>query len=257
MISQSEPLIGNRGRLKNPMFLLVALFAVLPGCKTNEANRVSQTVSQFNSMPAVVAQYQVGCGDVLKLQFQLRPDWDCLCSVDVDGTLPLPESIGKIRVQGLTTEQIVASLSQASSLNSQGIEVSLIDARASKVTVLGPVNLQAKSIAYCGPEPVMDFLVRVGAIQTGTSNLNRVYLLRPNVAVGERADVFHVDVDSFTLEGDQKTNIAIQPGDQIYVGETKRSIYSRLLPKWIRPLYRQLVGMLPLERPRWFPSDLD
>jgi len=44
--------------------------------------------------------------------------------------------------------------------------------------------------------------------------------------------------------------VPLRPSDQVYVGETHRSSFSRLLPDWLRPLYRKLAGLLPEE---WRP----
>lgn len=227
-----------------------ALACLVAGCTSDRAVRVRQAAG--DALPAAVAQYRVGCGDVVEVLVRVRPDWDSLVSVDVDGTLPLPESLGQPRVQGLTVEEIRTAIAKAASLDPEGVAVRLVDPRASKVTVLGPVNGHARTLAYCGPEPVLEFLVRVGAMQAGTSNLNRVYVLRPNVALGEKADVFHVDVEAVALDGDQTTNLVIRPGDQIYVGETLRSSFGRLLPDWAKPIYRKIVGMLPSDGPRFW-----
>lgn len=225
--------------------LLLLPMVVLTGCKSTKAERVIRETS--DALPAAVRDYRVGCGDILEVRSRIRPDWDSLVSVDVDGTLPLPESLGKPRVQGLTIEEIRQTVAKNASLDPEGFHVRLVECRAAKVTVLGPVNCQARTLPYCGPEPVLEFLVRIGAIEAGTTNLNRVYVLRPNVARGEKAEVFHIDVDAVTIDQNQTTNLPIRPGDQIYVGETQRSSFSRLLPAWARPLYRSLVGMLPID----------
>lgn len=225
---------------------LLLLPVVLVGCVSAKAERVLRETG--DALPAAVSHYRVGCGDVIEVRSSVRPDWDSLVSVDVDGTLPLPESLGKPRVQGMTTAEMRLAIAKNASLDPEGIFVRLIECRASTLTVLGPVNGQARTLAYCGPEPVLEFLVRTGAIEAGTSNLNRVYVLRPNVAKGEKAEVFHVDVEAVAIDQDQTTNLAIRPGDQVYVGETQRSSFSRLLPSWARPLYRSLAGLLPVDR---------
>jgi polysaccharide biosynthesis/export protein len=52
-------------------------------------------------------------------------------------------------------------------------------------------------------------------------------------------------VDEILSNRDQTTNVILQPSDQILVGETRRSSFSRLLPEWFLPVYRKLVGLLP------------
>jgi polysaccharide export outer membrane protein len=237
-----------RNRLRNAVAWLPAV-VWLTGCADFRAAQVA--TSQHSPVSLDLPSYRVGCPDVLLVTFVARPDWDCLVSVDVDGTLPLAESLGRPRVQGLTIEETRRIIAEAGHLSPDGVAVSLADPRATRVYVSGPFNAKSRAVPYRGPEPVLDFLVRIGAIQQAATNVNRVYVVRPNVAVGEKADVFHVDVDAVALDGDQLTNIAIQPGDQIYVGETRRSSFSRLVPSWLRPLYRSLVGLLPPD-PQWW-----
>jgi hypothetical protein len=96
---------------------------------------------------------------------------------------------------------------------------------------------------------VIDFLKRVGGLPPG-AKLSEVYVVRPNVAAGGRPEVFRVDVEGVLLDADQGTNIPLWPSDQVYVGETRRSAFSRVLPDWLRPLYRRLSGLLPDD---WWP----
>jgi hypothetical protein len=77
-----------------------------------------------------------------------------------------------------------------------------------------------------------------------------VYVVRPNVADGGRPEVFRVDVEAVLLDNDQATNVPVRPSDQVYVGETHRSSFSRVLPDWLRPVYRKLAGLLPDD---WWP----
>ena len=240
-------------RIQSAFVGLTAIFWLV-GCADLRCQQVAQTHAPSNALTTPPA-YRVGCPDVLLITFTSRPDWDSLSSVDVDGTLPLPESLGRQRVQGKTLDEIRDALAQAGQMKPESISVTLADARSSRIYVTGPVNATTRSVAYRGSEPVLELLVRIGAIQSNESNLNRVYVVRPNVAAGEKADVFHVDVDAVVLDGEQKTNIAVLPGDQIYVGETRRSSFSRLLPAWARPYYRKLVGLLPSDSQWWWGKE--
>jgi polysaccharide biosynthesis/export protein len=231
-------------------FLVLFLPLLNLGCLRSDLRQNQFATTQITQNEL----YRVGCGDVLQLTFSERPDWDCLCSVDVDGTLPLSESLGRVRVQGLTFEEIKQTIAKSVSIKSSGINITLADARAHYVLVMGPVNNRSRVLPYSGPEPVVNFLVRVGAIQTGTSNNNRIYVVRPNVAVNEKTDIYHVDVDAIVLDSDHETNLNIAPGDKIYVGETRRSSFSRLLPGWMRPIYRKIVGVLPLDQMSFWDS---
>jgi protein involved in polysaccharide export with SLBB domain len=195
--------------------------------------------------PATAA-YRIGCPDVLAVAFADRPDWDAVASVDVDGGLPLGEA-GKPRVAGLTADEARAAVARLAGVDPDRVTVRVADPRAARVYVAGPDNGRLRAVAYRGPEPVLDFLARAGAVQPGATRLNDVYVVRPNVAAGTRPQVFHVDVEAVLLDGDPATNVPVRPADEVYVGETRRSSFARLLPAWLRPLYRRLVGLLPLE----------
>ena len=204
-----------------------------------------------NTASPVAPTYRVGCPDVLLVTFTRRPDWDTLASVDVDGTLPLPESLGRPRVQGLTLDEVKHAIAEGGQQLPETVSVTLESARSARVTVCGPVNGRCRLLPYRGAEPVLEFLVRHGAIERASANLNRVYVVRPNVAIGDKADVFHVDVDAVVLDGIPETNVPLMPGDQIYVGESRRSSFGRLLPGWLRPTYRRLMSLLPQD-PIWW-----
>jgi hypothetical protein len=122
------------------------------------------------------------------------------------------------------------------------------------VYVHGPEGGQQRAVAYRGPEPAVEFLWRVGAIKQGCTDLRDVYVLRPNVAAGGKPEVFRVDVEAVALDGDHSTDVTLWPSDQVYVGETRRSQFSRLLPDWLRPLYRKVVGLLPPDGWPWVPK---
>jgi protein involved in polysaccharide export with SLBB domain len=238
-----------RGLVGLPFVVWVAFAAV--GCV---GPRTSQSVSvpvPDNASTPVAPAYRVGCPDVLLVTFTQRPDWDTLASVDVDGTLPLPESLGRPRVQGLTLDEVKQAIAENGQQKPEAVSVTLESARSARVTVCGPVNGRCRAMPYRGAEPVLEFLVRHGAIERESANLNRVYVVRPNVAAGDKADVFHVDVDAVVLDGLPESNVPLMPGDQIYVGESRRSSFGRLLPSWLRPAYRRIMGLLPQD-PVWW-----
>ena len=77
-----------------------------------------------------------------------------------------------------------------------------------------------------------------------------MYVVRPNVAAGGRPEVFRVDVPAVLLGGVPDTNVPLRPSDEVYVGETRRSVFARVLPDWLGPLYRRITGLLPDD---WWP----
>lgn len=198
--------------------------------------------------PHPTAAYRVGCPDVLEIAFRDRPDWDAIVVVDVDGRLPLDQP-GNPRVDGLTLAQIRDELATMAGVAPERVGVTLAAARSGRIVVYGPVRGRARAVPFQGPEPVIDFLKRVGGLPPG-SKLNQVYVVRPNVALAGKPQVFRVDVAAVLVDGDNRTNVALQSDDQVYVGETKQSSISRLLPDWLGTAYRRVTGLLPDD---WWP----
>ena len=199
-------------------------------------------------LPAPDAAYRIGCPDVLAITFQDHPDWDVYASVDLDGRLPL-SSPGNLRVEGRTLDDVRHELATLAGISPGRMSVSLASPRSARIFVHGPIRGRSRVVPYQGPEPVIDLLKRIGGLPPGTK-LNQVYVVRPNIAEGQRPEVFRVDVPAVLIDNDQSTNIPLKPSDEVYIGETRRSVIARILPSWLGPLYRRLAGLLPDD---WWP----
>ncbi len=196
--------------------------------------------------PAPAADYRIGCPDVVEVTVTDRPEWDAVAAVDLDGRLPVGP---RPRVEGLTLDEARAAVAEAAGVPAAGVHLALAAPRGGRVYVHGPVRGRTRVVPYQGPEPVIEFLRRVGGLPPG-SELHSVYVVRPNVAAGERAEVFRVNAPAVLLDEDQTTNVVLRPSDQVYVGETRGSSFSRVLPHWLGPAYRQFLGLLPDD---WWP----
>jgi protein involved in polysaccharide export with SLBB domain len=228
------------------------LLALLAGCSSTQFLRQTCPTpadpKAAAEAPAPSTAYQVGCPDVLEVAFRDRPHWDAVAVVDVDGRLPL-EQPGNPHVDGRTLTQIRDDLAALAGCPPEHVRVSLAAARSGRVIVYGPVRGRARTVPYQGPEPVTDFLKRIGGLPPG-SKLNQVYVVRPNVAAATRPQVFRVDVAAVLVDGDARTNVPLLPDDQVYIGETRQSSLSRLMPDWLGTVYRRVMGLLPDD---WWP----
>jgi protein involved in polysaccharide export with SLBB domain len=198
--------------------------------------------------PAPDAAYRIACPDVLEVSFADFPGWDALASVDLDGRLPL-QSPGSPRVEGQTLDDVRRDLARLAGVAPERVEVRLAAPRSSRVYLHGPIRGRTRVVPYQGPEPVIDFLTRVGGLPPG-SKLSQVYIIRPNVASGEEPEVFRVNVPAVLIDGDPATNFPLRPSDEVYIGETSRSVFSRVLPDWLGIVYRRVTGLLPDD---WWP----
>jgi protein involved in polysaccharide export with SLBB domain len=246
------PRTARAGTTRRGRFGVALLLALAAGCSSTPFLRRQcpqpADAQSAGEAPHPSAAYLVRCPDVLSVTFRDRPDWDAVAVVDVDGRLPLDQP-GSPRVDGLTLTQIRDELAGIAGMSPERVEVTLAAARSGRVVVYGPVRGRARAVPYQGPEPVIDFLTRVGGLPPG-SKLNQVYVVRPNVALASKPQVYRVEVAAVLVDGDQRTNVPLQPDDQIYIGETKQSSLSRLLPDWLGTAYRRVTGLLPDD---WWP----
>jgi protein involved in polysaccharide export with SLBB domain len=229
--------------------VLLPLVAFTAGCVGPSAGRSLVPSASTNPVtvvahaaPASGSPYVIGCPDVLAVSFADRPQADCLAAVDLDGRLPLGD-LGRPRVDGLTLDEARTAVARTAAVEPGRVAVSLADPRTGRVTVHGPERNHQREVQYVGPERLAAFLDRTGAFKSGSSDWRDVCVVRPNVAAGEKTQVFRADLEAIVLDGDHTTDVPLRPGDQVYVGETRRSSFSRVLPDWVRPWYRALVGL--------------
>ena len=223
--------------------LLPALALLAAGCAGDRVYTCpcAERLAAAAPDPVPGPAYRVGCPDVLAVAFVDRPDWDGTASVDVDGQLPLGDA-GRPQVSGLTLDEAKVVVARTAGLPPARVAVELASPRAGRVYVVGPENGLQRAVAYRGPERVVEFLWRTGAVPRGCADLRAVSVVRPNVAAGGSPTVFDVDVEAVVLDGDQRTNVVLEPSDEVVVGETRRSSFGRLLPDWLRPAYQKLIG---------------
>jgi protein involved in polysaccharide export with SLBB domain len=188
-------------------------------------------------------RYLVHCPDVLDITVAGRADLSGQYAVGPDGRLNLG-ALGAPRVEGYTPPQIGELLAEALRLRPGQIAVRVADFNSQLVYLFGEVNGLQRAVAYRGQETVLDLLQRVGGITPGAAP-DDVYVVRSRIAEGQRPEVFHVDLRAIVMEHDQKTNLRLQPFDQVHVGQTRRARWAKCVPPWLRPLFQALCACLP------------
>ena len=200
-----------------------------------------------NALPTVPepvpSDYRLGCGDVLKITFGSHPQWDCFVSLSVDGTAPIGWANDPV-VVGATLSEAISLIDSQAPEPVNAVILQLIETRSGHIYLSGPENYQQRMLLYHGPETVIQFLIRSGALQPGCTNLKNVQVVRPNVAIGMTSVEYEVNIEAIVQNGDLSSDVRLQPSDHVYVGEMWRSRLSRLLPDWMRPSYRILAGII-------------
>lgn len=197
---------------------------------------------------ALPREYVIGCPDVLAVRFVDHPHLDCLVSVDLDGRLPISSTV-RPEVERGTLKDAREAIADATGCEPSRVSVELAEARTGRIFLFGPEQNRQQMLPYQGPERLLDFLYRTESLRPGCTDLRDVFVLRPNVATGGRPQVFPADLAAM-FNGDSTTNLMLEPGDQVYVGETRRSSFTRLLPDWMQTGYRRLVGVWPSDATR-------
>src|SRR5581483_11503135 len=103
------------------------------------------------------------------------------------------------------------------------------------VYLIGEVQGQEQAVPYCGPETVLDVLQRVGGLSRDAAP-REIKVVRPNIADGGTPEIYHVDLAAIVYKNDQRSNIVLQPFDQIYVGQSPNTGLKNALP------WRRLFG---------------
>ena len=224
--------------------LLLLFVPLMAGCTgrlgaVRKARAEAMPIATVPLPPVNQPAYTLGCPDLLEVRFDDHPAWDALVSIDVDGTLALG-SAGRLRVEGRMLDGAREAIARDARLDPARVRIALVDPSAKFLTVYGPEANRQQMHVCRGPERVVDLLQRTAALKPGCTDPRDISVVRPNVARGVPPEIFHVDFEAIFLDDDDATNIVLQAGDQIYVGETRRSSFGRLLPNWLKPAYRKL-----------------
>jgi protein involved in polysaccharide export with SLBB domain len=199
---------------------------------------------------AAAEAYLVHCPDVLDVLIDARPELSGFREIGPDGQIDLGR-IGRVRVEGQTVTEVKRRLADITGVPSAWIHIRVAEYNSQQIFLIGQVVGQQRAVPYQGPEPVLDLLHRVGGIAPGAAP-DDVYVIRSRIAEGQPHQVFRVDLRAILLRMDSRTNLPLQPLDQVYVGETRQFSLVRCIPPWLRPLVESICGM---RRPPDLPND--
>jgi protein involved in polysaccharide export with SLBB domain len=221
------------------------VLVLLAGCATTHRGEVDTRLLAEGPRrhQGVVESYAIACPDVLEVWVAGRPEVGGALPVEINGRIDLGR-LGKLRVEGLSVPEIARQIAVLAQVPPEAVRVRVAEYRSRSVYLFGEVSGLQRAVAYQGQETVLDLLQRAGGLTPGAAP-DSVYVIRPHIADGGRPEVYHVNLRAIVLHHDQRTNLRLQPYDQVYVGETAQARMERSLPPWLRPLYQQFWGMRP------------
>jgi protein involved in polysaccharide export with SLBB domain len=192
---------------------------------------------------AVASDYLVGCPDVLSISVPDRPELSGLHEISPDGRIDLGK-LGRLRVEGKSTGTIAQLLAEVLGRPELIAKVRVAEYRSQQVNVIGQVSGSQRAVVYRGPETVLEILRRAGGITSGAEP-DAVYVVRAQVVEGGKPEIYRVDLRAILFLDDPKSNIIVQPRDQIFVGERPLCSFERCVAPWLRPIYEALSGLRP------------
>ena len=165
--------------------------------------------------------------------------------VGADGRIPLADG-DRVRADGRTAGEIAEAAAKHLGLPPEQVQVEVVGYNSQQIYLFGEVTGLQRAVPYGGPETVVDLLQRVGGVGPGAA-VSDVQVLRSHVADGSSPELFQVDLNAILFKNDQQTNVRLEPFDQVYIGQTRKSSLTACFPPWLQPLYKKLCGVWP----RW------
>jgi protein involved in polysaccharide export with SLBB domain len=218
------------------------LFGLLAGCGLGHP-QVDQALLD-RKVPAArresrAAGYTVHFPDVLDVRVEGVPAWSGRMPVRLDGRAGPGDGI---RAEGRTVSEVAALIAERTGVAPELVHVTVASYGSRHVFLHGEVQGEPRAVAYQGPETVLELLQRAGGITSGAAPRD-VKVVRAHVADGRPPEVFEVDLVAILQKNDARTNVRLQPFDQVYIGQSQRSSLRKCFPPWLRHVYEQICGL--------------
>jgi protein involved in polysaccharide export with SLBB domain len=223
---------------------LGVLLCVLSGCATSKSH-LDQEVRADHGGPVrnegVVAQYRLSCPDVLEVNVMGQPDLLVRGPIGPDGRFDLPGH-GRLRIEGQTVEEAAQTFAAVDDVPVSVVQVHVLQYRSQQIYLFGEGIGLPRAVPYQGPETVLDLLQRISGLKPGAA-AGDVYVIRPHITEGRPPEVFHIDLAAILLQQNLKTNLRLEPFDQVHVGQTRQAGLEKCVPPWLQPTYESLCGL--------------
>jgi protein involved in polysaccharide export with SLBB domain len=214
-----------------PRAVWVAALALVAGCCTPRPEQVAPS-GAVASVATPSPDYAVVFPDVIELDVAGRPECSGSRLVYPDGRIDLG-SCGVVFAEGCTAAELTRRVADAAQVPAQQVRCQVAAARSRSVFVLGPGADRPRAVPYAGRERVTELLRRTGTLGPDAGATD-VRVVRRNVARGLPTETFRVDL-SAAVRGDDRTNIVLEPNDEVHVAPGRPIRLASFVPDWVRP----------------------
>jgi protein involved in polysaccharide export with SLBB domain len=191
------------------MFVAASLGRQLPLYGHNLFVDVPDTFSPMDNIP-VTSDYVIGPGDELQIHGWGQVDFDLSVTVDRNGTVQLPK-VGNISVTGIRYQLLQSYLKNAISrvYRNFDLNVSLGKLRSIQVFVVGQAK-RPGAYTVSSLSTLVNTLFASGGPSVRGS-MRGIQVKRNGSVISE------LDLYDFLLKGDKSADVALLPGDVIYI----------------------------------------
>lgn len=203
--------------MKNTLKLLAAvLLAALFCARSGPAQAKAQTASPQGqkARDEFVRAYKIGPDDLLQISVFEVPELNQKVRVAEDGSITL-NLLGRIEIGGLTQESVVRKITellQAKYVKNPQVTIFIEEYKSQQVAVIGAVETPG-SYKVVGRKNLLQVLSDAGGLTDKAGN--QLFVLREAPDGG--STTITIDLDELVINGNQKFNIPIEPGDTITV----------------------------------------
>ena len=224
------------------LLVLACLFQALAGCNSAPDKRTLQYLNTqgFGNRYSGNAEEEnwLAIGDQLEIADGYNPDLNIGATVDIDGTVVLPE-LGAVRVAGLTRTGVEALLMEKYSPYFDSLDIKVkITTRNKKYYVFGEVA-QVGEVDFPGDLTLFQAVTRANP-KDETANLGRVRLIR---ADPKDPFVQTYDLGDMISHGYSTFNVKVQENDIIYVPPSMMAEIGYFLDTLFFPIKQVLSGL--------------
>jgi polysaccharide export outer membrane protein len=172
-------------------------------------------LSFFAPALSASSDYKLGAGDAIRITVFQNPDMELETRVSEDGSINYP-LIGTVQVAGLSAsaaEQLITEkLKSGGFVKRPQVNINVLDARSSQVSVIGMVNKPGRYALESNSMRVTAAMTLAGGTMPEASDVVIVTGKRDGKAFRQE-----VDLAAMFLDEASENNIFVAAGDEIYV----------------------------------------
>jgi protein involved in polysaccharide export with SLBB domain len=223
-------------RASKPLTLAWApgLLFLVGGCQSLQLDFVSKPAAApvADAVAPVSPDYPVVFPDVVELSVAGRPECSGRRLVYPDGRIDLGPC-GGIFAEGHSARELKDQIAAAAGVPAQQVNCRVAAARSRVIYLVGPGAEHPRAVPFAGPERVAELLQRAGGLSPDVHPTD-IRVVRRNVAKGTPTETFKVDLAA-VRNGDERTNVVLEPNDEIHVAGEKGITLAAFLPDRVRP----------------------